>query len=136
MIIQVPDILSDTKETTSVIYEKIFNFKCLYVDYYVLFLYLHKDNMLLKWDCQRIKRVLKNKKYNIYLLVTYCCVINCLKTQWLKTTIHTYYFKVSCHCCCCSVTKSCLTLCNPMDCDTPGSSVLHYLLEFAQIHFH
>ena len=23
-----------------------------------------------------------------------------------------------------------------MDCSTPGSSVLHYLLEFAQIHFH
>ena len=25
-------------------------------------------------------------------------------------------------------------LCDPMDCSTPGSSVLHYLLEFAQIH--
>ena len=31
------------------------------------------------------------------------------------------------HCCCCSVTKSCLTLCNPMDCSTPGFSVLQYL---------
>ena len=30
----------------------------------------------------------------------------------------------------CSVTKLCLTLCNLMDCSTPGSSVLHYLLEF------
>ena len=38
--------------------------------------------------------------------------------------------------CCCSVTKSCLTLCDPTDCSTPGSSVLHYLLEFAQIHVH
>ena len=27
-------------------------------------------------------------------------------------------------------------LCDPMDCSMPGSSVLHYLLEFAQIHFH
>ena len=27
-------------------------------------------------------------------------------------------------------------LCKPMDCRTPGSSVLHYLLEFAQIHVH
>ena len=26
-------------------------------------------------------------------------------------------------CCCCSVTKSCLTLCNPMDCSTPGFPV-------------
>ena len=36
--------------------------------------------------------------------------------------------------CCCSVAKSCLTLYSPMDCSTPGSSVLHYLPEFAQIH--
>ena len=28
--------------------------------------------------------------------------------------------------------KSCPTLCNPMDCSTPGLPVLHYLLEFAQ----
>ena len=32
-----------------------------------------------------------------------------------------------------SVAKSCLTLCSPMNCGTPGSSVLHRLLEFAQI---
>ena len=37
------------------------------------------------------------------------------------------------HCCCCSVAKSCPTLCHSMDCCTPGSSVLHYLLEFSQI---
>ena len=38
--------------------------------------------------------------------------------------------------CCCSVAKSCLTLCDPMDYSTPGFSVLHYFLEFAQIHVH
>ena len=38
-----------------------------------------------------------------------------------------------CHCCW-SVTKSCPTLCDPMDCSTPGSSVLQYLQEFAQTH--
>ena len=32
-----------------------------------------------------------------------------------------------------SVTQSCLTLCNPMDCGTPGFPVLHHLLELAQI---
>ena len=37
-----------------------------------------------------------------------------------------------CLCSCCSVTKSCPTLCNPMDCSTLGFPVLHYLLEFAQ----
>ena len=35
---------------------------------------------------------------------------------------------------CSSVTKSCPTLGNPVDCSTPGFSVLHYLLEFAQTH--
>ena len=35
---------------------------------------------------------------------------------------------------CCSVPQSCLTLCNPMDCRTPGFPVLHYLPEFAQTH--
>ena len=35
---------------------------------------------------------------------------------------------------CCSVTKLILTLCNPMDCSTPGFPVLHYVPEFAQTH--
>ena len=38
--------------------------------------------------------------------------------------------------CCCSVAQSCPTLCDPVDCSTPGSSVLHYLLELAQTHVH
>ena len=33
---------------------------------------------------------------------------------------------------CCSVAKSCLTLCYIMDCSIPGFSVLYYLLEFAK----
>ena len=33
---------------------------------------------------------------------------------------------------CCSVAQSSLTLCDPMDCSTPGSPVLHHLLELAQ----
>ena len=37
---------------------------------------------------------------------------------------------------CCPVTKSCLTLCDPMDCSTPGFPVLHYLSMFVQTHVH
>ena len=37
-------------------------------------------------------------------------------------------------CCCFSVSKSCPTLCNSMDCSTPGFPVLHRFREFAQIH--
>ena len=37
-------------------------------------------------------------------------------------------------CCCCSVAQSCPTLCNPMDCSTPGFPVLHHVPELAQTH--
>jgi len=48
----------------------------------------------------------------------------CIMQIWLNTTI------------CCSVTQSCQTLCDPMDCSPPGFPVLHYLSEFAQTHVH
>ena len=35
-----------------------------------------------------------------------------------------------------SVAQSCLTLCNPMDCSTPGFPAHHQLPELAQIHVH
>ena len=35
-----------------------------------------------------------------------------------------------------SVTQSYLTLCNPIDCSTPGFPALHQLLELAQTHVH
>ena len=34
------------------------------------------------------------------------------------------------------VTQSCLTLCNPMNCSTPGLPVHHQLLEFTETHVH
>ena len=37
---------------------------------------------------------------------------------------------------CCSVTQSCLTLCDPMNCSTPGFPVLHCLPELALTHVH
>ena len=40
------------------------------------------------------------------------------------------------HICFCSATKTCLTLCDLMDCSTPGFPALHYLSEFAQTHVH
>ena len=38
-------------------------------------------------------------------------------------------------CCYCSVAKLCPTVCGPLNCSMPGSSVFH-LLQFAQIHVH
>ena len=38
--------------------------------------------------------------------------------------------------CYCLVTKSCLTLCDPMNCSTSGFPDFHHLLGFAQTHVH
>ena len=60
---------------------------------------------------------------------------NSNEEKWGKNgqDIHEKMFHIiSCYC---SVTKSCLTL-QPHGCITLGFPVLHYLLEFAQIHVH
>ena len=38
--------------------------------------------------------------------------------------------------CYCLIAKSCMPLCDPVDCSTPGFPVFYYLLEFAQTHVH
>ena len=45
-----------------------------------------------------------------------------------------FWFLMATHCC--SVAKLCWVVWHPMDCSTPGSSVLHYLPKFAQVHVH
>ena len=62
-------------------------------------------------------------------LMTYCGFYNNVSESG-----HFLYFTI--FGCCCSTTKSCPTLCNPMDCRMPGFPVLHYLPEFAQTHVH
>ena len=58
----------------------------------------------------------------------------CLLVLIFVSSIDTSTQEVFTKCgCCCSVAKSCPTLWYPMDCSTPGSSILHYLPEFAQI---
>ena len=39
-------------------------------------------------------------------------------------------------CCCCSVAQACPTLCDPLDCSTPGLPVHHQLPELTQTHVH
>ena len=46
-----------------------------------------------------------------------------------KLQIHIYF-------CSCSVAKLCLTLCDPMDCSTPGLPDHHQLPDLAQTHVH
>ena len=55
----------------------------------------------------------------------------------LSDLLHSVTDSTSTHInCCCSVTKSYLTLCNPMNCSMPGFPVLHYFPKFAQTHVH
>ena len=50
---------------------------------------------------------------------------------WIsKSLISPNYFSFHRVCFCCSVAKSCPTLCNPMNCSTPAFPVLYHLLEF------
>ena len=55
----------------------------------------------------------------------------------ISTTWEAYVYKwmLFSHCCC-SVTKSCLTLGDHMDCSMTGFPVTHHLLKFAQVHVH
>ena len=57
-------------------------------------------------------------------------------TMYCTLNILCVYIYVCVYCCCCSVAKSRLTLCDPVDCRTGGFIVLHYLPEFAQTHVH
>ena len=60
----------------------------------------------------------------------------CELVQALGKTVWSFLRKLNIELPCGSVTKSSLTLCDPMDYGTPGFPVLHSLLEFAQIHVH
>ena len=53
-----------------------------------------------------------------------------------KRFLLTSVVNISICCFCCSAAKSCLTLCEPVNCSTPGFPLLHYFLEFAQTHIH
>ena len=66
---------------------------------------------------------------NPFFLSTYHLSAHHLSIFFKKIINHFYFYR-------CTVTQSCLTLCSLMDCSAPGFPILHYLLEFAQIHVH
>ena len=108
--------------------------------------YLSKQRM---WalKCQKTQKPVKHKKMFSKLLVLRKMEV---KNNWdmsvqipSNISIHLKFFIIKMgggemrdHLVpsCCSVTKLYLTLCNPMDCSTLGSPILHHLPEFAQIH--
>ena len=52
------------------------------------------------------------------------------------TRIVFYLLQSQVQLCCCSVTKLCPTLCDPMDCSIPGLPVHHQIPEFTHTHVH
>ena len=58
------------------------------------------------------------------------------ETAAMNTDTHISSWTGGLRLCRCSGAQSCPTLCDPMDCNTPGFPVLHHLPEFAQTHLH
>ena len=58
--------------------------------------------------------------------------VSSLHQKECKKSSHQSHFSISVS----SVAQSCLTLCNPIDCSTPGLPVHHRLPELAQTHVH
>ena len=84
--------------------------------------------MSLNYVVSGTNNAVKSSSCQIIFLITFNPLLTAGMESSQATTIHFLS--------CCSVAKSCPTLCSPMDCSTPGFSVLHYLPEFAQTHVH
>ena len=73
---------------------------------------------------------------NSWFLTRVCvCVLECV-CIYIGTHTFVCIYVCVCNYCSCSVVKSCLTICDHINCSTPGFPVLHYLPEFAQTHVH
>ena len=80
--------------------------------------------------------VLKAQLRCYLLQMAFCPLPLCVPCTFPDLLWHLEFIITSNFCCCCSATKSCLTLCDPVDYSKPGSPVLHFIFEFAQIHAH
>ena len=76
--------------------------------------------------CKR-KKILKRMNICICKTESLCCTPETNKIQ-----LYSNKSKIFLKGYCCSVTKSCPALCDPMDCSSPGFPILHYLPEFVQ----
>ena len=76
-----------------------------------------------------MSNLFSNIKVTLYNIITLMTVpVKVQLEEKKKERNHSKNLKKSCH----LVTKSCLNLCDPKDCSTPGFPVLHYLPEFAK----
>ena len=104
------------------------------LNHYLCTKFLHQPNASLSLMIKK-KKV---KWYNLFLksvlnFPAFCwprhvhlILLNLFLTQTTPKHLQSYYL--------CLVTQSCLTLCDLMECSTPGFPVLHRVPEFAQTH--
>ena len=102
------------------------------------------------WSCKGIKTYIHEYGDVLSLVLIYNMIIYtilhishkflqitlCTESKCISNTLYIYsfFFNFCIFCCCCSVAKSCLTLCDSMDCNDSGFSVPHHLPKFAQVH--
>ena len=93
---------------------------------FIIIIFFH---FLTVWEARSLRSRCEKGWFPLGLLFLACRWLSssCVPT-WPSFCIFVFVF--------CSVAQSCLTLCVPMDCSTPGFPVLHHLLEFAQTHAH
>ena len=93
----------------------------------------------MQWEQRKGKKITLHGQRRLHIDLRYkgCKVFSVRQVQREHSTLRAHPGKcpgglesIVCHRC--SVAKSCLTLCDPMDCSTPGLSVPHRLLEFAK----
>ena len=72
------------------------------------------------WATRKAPNIYHTIIYLLYYIIYNIC--KGLNKQW--------------NCCYCSVAQLSLTLCDPMDCSTPGLPVHPHLPEFSQVHLH
>ena len=77
-------------------------------------------------------RLMYKTNVNYYMLMKFMVIYYALLLFVNKSSYSQSYGFSSCS----SVAQSCPTLCNPMDCSTPGFPVPHHLPELAQTHVH
>ena len=74
--------------------------------------------------------------FSLLLFPRFCIMFAHACENVLHSILFSYLCKSPANPECCSVTQSCLTHCDPMDCSTWGFPVLHHLPELAQSHVH
>ena len=92
-------------------------------------------NLFVSWKCENISQSVadqgpKELDPGLFPLIILVPHKGC-KSHLCQLTIVLPMGRMLKYCCCCSIIKSCPTLCDPMD-----FPILHYLLEFAQTHVH